>query len=197
MKAKFIDRNNIEFDRVGWNSEGTKHGLASEFDPKYMEYKSSDMPHDAPEYQSYQPYFEVVDGVIFQRWELPELSPEQAKAIIIGKIHQYDDSPAVNGFYVGGMPMWLSRDERSALKSRFEAEEAMGRTDTVLWYDGISLPLPLATARMMLMQVEIYAAGCFDRREQHIAAVRAMTITTDILEYDFKAGYPEKLNFNL
>ena len=47
----------------------------------------------------------------------------------------------------------------------------------------------------MLNAIEIYACKCYDITAAHKAAVQAMTDFKDILSYDFKVGYPEKLSF--
>jgi hypothetical protein len=44
------------------------------------------------------------------------------------------------------MPMWLDKETRVGLKLRFEAELASGKTETTLWYDGLSFNLSLEQA---------------------------------------------------
>ena len=113
----------------------------------------------------------------------------------IREIEEYDKSDAVNQFTIGGVPMWLTRDERASLKIRFEAEKTAGRTDTTLWFGGISIPMQIDTGLSLLVALELYAAECYDRTNQHIAAVRQLIDAEAISQYDYKTGYPEKFIF--
>jgi len=114
----------------------------------------------------------------------------------IREIETYDKSDAINQFTIGGMPMWLSREERASLKIRFEAEKAASKTDTVLWFDGVRIPIPDIDAGLgMLVQLELYASACYDITQQHIAAVKQLKTANEINAYDHTAGYPDKLEF--
>lgn len=55
-----------------------------------------------------------------------------AKNIKLHNIRQYDASDAVNVFYINELPIWLDKATRAGLKLRFEAEIAMGKTETSL-----------------------------------------------------------------
>jgi hypothetical protein len=91
--------------------------------------------------------------------------------------------------------MWLDKETRTGLKLRFEAEIAMGKTDTTLWADGVQYPLPLSTAVKMLYALEVYASMCYDNTQAHLAAIDAMTTVEEVEAYDHTSGYPEKLKF--
>lgn len=123
--------------------------------------------------------------------ELLERAKENKKV----EIEAYDTSPDVNQFYIADTPMWLDKDTRTGLKLRFEAEIAMGKTDTTLWAEGVQYPLPLSTAVKMLYALEVYASQSYDNTQAHLAAVDALTTVEDIEAYDHTAGYPEKLKF--
>ena len=103
--------------------------------------------------------------------ELLERAKENKKA----EIEVYDTSPEVNRFYIADAPMWLDKETRTGLKLRFEAEIAMGKTDTTLWADGVQYPLPLSTAVQMLYALEVYASMCYDQTQAHLAAIDALT----------------------
>jgi hypothetical protein len=81
------------------------------------------------------------------------------------------------------------------LKLRFEAEIAMGKTETALWYDSLQFPLPLDTAIQMLYAIEVYASECYDNTQAHLANVNAIDNLEELQNYDYTSGYPEKLNF--
>lgn len=123
--------------------------------------------------------------------ELLARAKENKKAEIEG----YDTSSDVNQFYIADIPMWLDKETRTGLKLRFEAEIAMGKTDTTLWADGVQYPLPLSTAVQMLYALEVYASACYDQTQAHLAAIDALTSVEEVEAYDHTAGYPEKLKF--
>ena len=121
---------------------------------------------------------------------------EGIRARKIAEIEAYDKSDAVNRFTIGGLSMWLSREERASLKIRFEAEKAAGKTDTVLWFDGVRIPIPDIDAGLgMLVKLELYASECYDITQQHIAAVKQLKTADEINAYDHAVGYPDKLEF--
>lgn len=120
---------------------------------------------------------------------------ERAKENKKAEIEEYDTSPDVNQFYISDTPMWLDKETRTGLKLRFEAEIAMGKTDTTLWADGVQYPLSLETAIQMLYALEVYASQSYDNTQAHLTAVDAMTTVEEVEAYDHTSGYPEKLKF--
>jgi len=208
MKAKLIDRQNIITDHFTWNDDMTKHGMASEFDAEYKEYVESRPPDDAPQGLYYVPYYKVKKGKIHQLWELPDLSINELKRIKIQQIREYDNSSAVNGFLiefksngntVNTVEAWINREERNALRSRFEAEIFAGKQDTVLWYNGIAIPLSLQNAPSIMIALELYAAACYDCTQQHESNINSFTELgkDQIMSYDNTTGYPQKPTFSI
>lgn len=129
----------------------------------------------------------------------PEPTEEQKFAIAKerkkAEIEHHDKSSAVNQFFIGETPMWLDKDTRTGLKLRFEAEIAMGKTDTTLWADGVQYPLSLETAIQMLYALEVYASMCYDQTQAHLAAIDALTTIEEVEAYDYTTNYPDKLHF--
>lgn len=119
-----------------------------------------------------------------------------AKQMIVARISQYDVSSAVNEFTFGGRQMWLDDATRTKLAKRFDTDEQDGKTDTKLIYEGVSYDLPIQQARAMLHQIESYARDCFDKTNEHKAAVIAKRSINTVRNYDYTVGYPEKLNFD-
>lgn len=107
----------------------------------------------------------------------------------------YDASEAVNMFYIGDLPVWLDKATRTGLMLRFQAEMATGKTDTELWHKGVAFPLPLTTAMQMLYAIELYASACYDNTQAHLAGIDNCSTAEELLNYDFTAGYPDKLRF--
>lgn len=118
-----------------------------------------------------------------------------AKRHKIEEINRYDSSEDVNIFYIQELPVWLDKATRAGLKLRFEAEIAMGKTDTVLWYNNLQFPLPLENAMQMLYAIEVYASACYDNTQLHLSNVEELQTIDEIKNYDYRVGYPEKLNF--
>lgn len=123
--------------------------------------------------------------------ELVEMVKQSKK----GEIQTYDKSEEVNSFFIGATQMWLDKETRTGLMLRFQAEQAIGNTDTTLWANGVQYPLPLALAVQMLYALEVYASACYDNTQRHLAAVDTLTTIEEIQSYDYTTGYPEKLRF--
>ena len=120
------------------------------------------------------------------------------KDYLLKKIAAYDSSDEVNRFFIGEYPTWLDKATRVGLKLRFDAELARGLESTILWQNGISFPLPLVgegNAFQMLNAIELYASACYDNTQKHLSVVGMMISSEEMVAYDYKAGYPEKLRF--
>ena len=129
----------------------------------------------------------------------PQPTAEQllnrAKRQRIKEIQDYDASSEVNEFFIGETSVWLDKATRAGLKLRFEAEIAIGKTTTTLWYNGQQFTLDLTTAMQMLYAIEVYASACYDCTQQHLANVAAMTTIEEVEQYEDLPGYPDKLHF--
>ena len=147
--------------------------------------------------------FNPTDEMLFEDgWELyvvPEPTKEEllarAKRDKKREIEHYDSSSEVNEFYVNDVPMWLDKSTRTGLMLRFNAEIAVKKQDTVLWYGEVSIPLQLNTAVQMLYALEVYASACYDNTQLHYANVDKLETIEEVENYDFRNGYPEKLRF--
>ena len=149
--------------------------------------------------QSFNPSDEMLFEDGWTIYQEPEKTEEdifnEAKREMISNIEFYDSSSEVNIFFIQGLPVWLDKATRAGLKLRFEAEIAMGKTETTLWYGNMQFPLPLEMAIQMLYAIEVYASECYDNTQAHLANVNKIDNIEDLQEYDYTTGYPEKLNF--
>lgn len=149
--------------------------------------------------QIVNPTIEMVIEDGWVEYEVPEQIIEDELAIAksnkLSQIAQYDESSAVNEFYVQGYGIWLDKATRAGLKLRFEAEQQADITETALWYNGLQFPIPVDLGIQILLAVELYASACYDNTQKHMAAVNALTSVEEIEAYDYTTGYPEKLNF--
>jgi hypothetical protein len=113
----------------------------------------------------------------------------------IEEILRHDSSNEINSFYVGDVEMWLDKATRTGLLLRFQAEQAQGKTDTILWYNGNQFPLKVEQAIQMLYAIELYASACYDNTQEHLANVGKLESVEEVQNYDYETGYPEKLSF--
>lgn len=134
--------------------------------------------------------FEHESNVSFSDNAKTDFAKEQVKKAITA----YDSSSEVNEFSYMGFPLWLCKETRAGLVVRFNAEEAMGKTDTKLWAGTTDFSLSIADGRNMLNAIEYYASQCFDCTAAHKAAVEKLETIEDLVAYDYKSGYPEKLS---
>lgn len=141
----------------------------------------------------------VLDGI--EKASGIELTKEErlnlVKSNIIRLIGQYDTSKAVNSFVLDGKEMWLPKDTRVGLRNSVSVEKDAGRTETTLWYGGVSYVVPIDMALELLSQLELYALTCYNVTAAHKAAIMAMDSVEDITAYDYKTGYPDRMVVSL
>lgn len=125
----------------------------------------------------------------------PERTIDDAKAEMIQRITEYDESEAVNSFTIGNMTMWLTVDERQQIATQISANEAVGRTEMTKWFGGQSFTFPIDTWKQMLVALEVYAGDALNVTEEHKATVSRMRSIARVDEFDYTADYPEKLAF--
>ena len=113
----------------------------------------------------------------------------------IKEIKAYDSSSAVNGFYLGGQELWIASEDRLNLSITITKEKNSGREYTTIWSNGQSFTLPCVKALQLLDALTIYAHDCYNVTAQHIANVSKMGNYLDIQKYNYKTGYPPKLEF--
>jgi len=131
-----------------------------------------------------------IGGVKFTEEEVLRFVKDE----VMKAITAYDSSSEVSEFGYMGFPMWLDKETRAGLVVRFNAEEAMGKSDTKLWAGTTGFSLSIADGRNMLNAIEYYASQCFDCTAAHEAAVDELKTTDEVVAYDYKIGYPEKLS---
>jgi hypothetical protein len=47
----------------------------------------------------------------------------------------------------------------------------------------------------MLYALEVYASECYDNTQLHLSNIDKLETLEEIAEYDYKVGYPKKLQF--
>lgn len=129
--------------------------------------------------------------------KMDALKLEQAKVDKIAEITAYDKSPAVNAFYLNGEQHWLDFDLRDRVFDGNERIAYKGREETSLWLDGKCFVMPIATAQDLICTIEVYAKDCYNVTATHQAEVNKLTTIEEVEVYDYKTGYPEKLNLKV
>lgn len=122
-----------------------------------------------------------------------ERTLEQAKAEKTAEIERFDET--TNEFSINGFSMWLDSDRRRELSARLDTEEAAGRTTTNLPFELHTFTMPISTMRELLQRLNLYAIDCFDVTQSHKIKVAEMTTVEEVMNYDYKTGYPNKLEF--
>lgn len=136
----------------------------------------------------------LADGwAIYEEPKIDELVVAKQKAT--RTIERYYASSEVNCFYMLGKQRWLDKATRAGLMLRFQAEQVMGNELTTLWYGGEQYEIPLLGALQMLYALEVYASQCYDNTQRHLANIANLETIEEVEAYDYKEGYPEKLQF--
>ena len=119
---------------------------------------------------------------------------EQLKRAI-AKFDKKKGKDGVENFTICGIDVWMDKETRTGLLLRFQAEKAVGKTDTVLWHEGMQFPLVVDNAIQMLYAIEVYASATYDKTEEHLANVEKLGSVEALINYDYKVGYPQQLAF--
>lgn len=113
------------------------------------------------------------------------------------EIDRYDSSSSVNSFLLNGMEVWLDKATRVGLMNSTSIAKAMGQAKTTLWLGRYQLEVDCDKAIQLLSALEMYALECFNVTAAHKKAVSELTTVEEVLNYDFKTGYPEKLDMRV
>lgn len=124
-----------------------------------------------------------------------ELEVEKSK--MLKKIDEYDTSIDVNSFYLNGLQVWLDKATRVGLMNSLNIEKNAGKEISTIWFGNIKLELNTEAAIQMLSALELYALECYNKTAEHKVNVNSKTSVTEIVNYDYTQGYPDKLNFTV
>jgi hypothetical protein len=130
---------------------------------------------------------------VIEQPPVKERTLEDAIREKIAEIDRFDNSDAVNGFTINGINWWITAQERAAYNTSVTASELLGKITIELPIAGQFLTLPVATAKVMLAQIQLYADNAAIVTAKHKAAVSALTDITAVDAYDYTVNYPEKV----
>lgn len=117
-----------------------------------------------------------------------------AKREVLSAISTYDASDSVNTLVVNGQRGWLDKATRVGLMNGVGVAKACGMERMSLWIDGREYVMDVARLEELLVNVEVYAMGCYNVTAGHRRAVDGLTTLEAVLGYDFKAGYPQMVS---
>ena len=144
----------------------------------------------------------VSEEILLQAGWLPYTPPEpteeellaQAKESKVAEIETYDQSNAVNVFYLASQPLWLDAATRQQLRTSIDAYQAMGTENVSKWFGGQQYTFPVSLWLTMLNALEVYAGDALNVTEANKAAVMSLESVEAVDAYDITQGYPEPLN---
>lgn len=122
---------------------------------------------------------------------------EAAKTEVETAITAYDSSSSVNAFMLNGIQVWLDKATRVGLMNSTSIAKNMGQEKTSLWLGSYQLEVDCDKAIQLLSALEMYALECFNVTAAHKKAVSEMDNIEEVLTYDYKSGYPEKLKMEV
>ena len=122
---------------------------------------------------------------------------EAAKTEVETAITAYDSSSAVNAFLLNGIQVWLDKATRVGLMNSTSIAKNMGQEKTSLWLGSYQLEVDCDKAIQLLSALEMYALECFNVTAAHKKAVSELDNIEEVLTYDYKSGYPEKLKMEV
>lgn len=120
-----------------------------------------------------------------------------AKTSMLSEITAYDSSSSVNSFLLNGMEVWLDKATRVGLMNSTTIAKSMGQEKTTLWLGSYQLEVECDKAIQLLSALEMYALECFNVTAAHKKAVSELDNIEVVLAYDYKSGYPDKLNMEV
>lgn len=111
------------------------------------------------------------------------------KDILLKQSTIYDQSDEVNSFIYKGNKYWLDKQQRSCMKT--VAESGLENVEVVL--GEFNMVLPSEVLKQLILQLEAYAYKCYVVTAKHQQNIKSLQSIEDIINYNYKTGYPEKL----
>lgn len=109
------------------------------------------------------------------------------------EVQMYHDSNDVKGFSINGEDYSVDTETLNKMTFRVMAESAMKINKTTLWFDGKAYNFKTKDAMELLYQLQIYFGDCFDVTNEHKNNIDSLSNSDDVDQYDYRAGYPEKV----
>ncbi|MDR1584839.1 MAG: hypothetical protein LBS07_01520 [Prevotellaceae bacterium] len=131
------------------------------------------------------------------------MSPEPARTLeqtIVAKIAEidaYDNSDEVNSFLFNEQKTWIDAGTRAVFRNSIDSAELLQEETIQLPIAGVILTVPVSQAKIMLARIQRYADNASIVTTGHKIAVSSFNSISQVDDYNFKTGYPEKEAFNI
>ena len=112
--------------------------------------------------------------------------------ILIALIKHYDKSINVNSFYYKDKQEWLDKNTRLGLQNLINS----GADNITIQLKDSIVDIKAAKLKEFLNQLEVYAGKCFSVTAKHLEAIKQLNTVDDLINYDFKSGYPLKITLD-
>lgn len=122
---------------------------------------------------------------------------KEIKEFLLSLQAEYDNSAEVNSFYLNGKRVWFDKATRVSLINSLNLEKSTGKTDTILWFNNVSITIDIDKALQLLSIVEMYAKECYNNTHQHYSNITKLETIEDCLSFDITSGYPDIPNITL
>jgi hypothetical protein len=109
----------------------------------------------------------------------------------------YDMSDNVNAFLVNGVKYWMLKPMRESLMMTLQEFIKADIEVFPFELNGKSYQLPCSLLSEIATQIEVYATQCMAVTKGHLAAISALETEVELDNYDYKAGYPKMLEFEI
>lgn len=120
-----------------------------------------------------------------------------AQRELAARIEAYDTSEAVNSFVLDGKAVWIDKETRMGLRQNIADKVTLGEENITMWMQGRAITLPCAEAERLMCGLENYAYECYCVTARHKAEADALKTVEDVLTYDYREGYPKKIEVNI
>ena len=127
----------------------------------------------------------------------PVRTLEVAKKEMLQKIDSHDASDEVNGFLINGIKAWFTVQERNNYKASIDSAKLLGIESLSFFIGDHLLTITPEMAEHMLAAIQLYADQCFIVTKQHKLKVESLESIEEVDLYDYYAGYPKMLEFEL
>lgn len=119
--------------------------------------------------------------------------PKNLRKVLTYKINQYDKSPEINSFIYNNNSYWFDKNTRVGLMN---LANCSGESMEIVLGDDI-VKISTEKFKKFLQQLEVYAAKCFVNTQKHLNEHKKLNTIEELVDYDYKSGYPEKIILDL
>ncbi len=112
--------------------------------------------------------------------------------ILIALIKYYDKSINVNSFYYKNKQEWLDKSTRLGLQNLINS----GADNITIQLKDSIVDIKATRLKEFLNQLEVYAGKCFSVTAKHLEDIKQLNTVDNLINYDFKSGYPLKITLD-